>query len=81
MEICGRTSRLITPYSEWNFILCPPFLSNRERTTEAQSLTGWELTGYDDSHWENAVFPFRPAKMLPMKSPWNLATRPILDLP
>lgn len=76
-----ETSRQIIPYSEWNFILGPPFLSNHERTAEDQELTGWELPGYDDSKWENAIFPFRPAKMLPMTSPWKLAPRPIPALP
>ncbi|CEO59503.1 hypothetical protein PMG11_04177 [Penicillium brasilianum] len=76
-----ETSRQIIPYSEWNFILGPPFLSNHERLAEAQELTEWELPGYDDSRWENAIFPFHPAKMLPMTSPWKLAPRPIPALP
>ncbi|KAF3397994.1 hypothetical protein F1880_006433 [Penicillium rolfsii] len=74
-------SRQIIPYSEWNFILGPPFLSNHERTAEAPELTGWELPGFDDSNWENAIFSYRPAKMLPMTSPWKLAPRPIPALP
>lgn len=76
-----ETSRQIIPYSEWNYILGPPFLSNHERVAEAQELTGWELPGYDDSNWVRAIFPFRPAKMLPMTSPWKLAPRPIPALP
>ena len=76
-----ETSRQIIPYSEWNYILGPPFLSNQERTTEAPELTGWELPGYDDSTWEEAILPFRPAKMLPMTSPWKLSARPIPLLP
>lgn len=76
-----ETSRQTVPYSEWNFILGPPFLSNHERTAEAPELTGWEVSGFDDSNWENAIFPFRPAKMLPMTSPWKLTPRPIPALP
>ncbi|KAJ5108303.1 hypothetical protein N7456_004978 [Penicillium angulare] len=76
-----ETCRQIMPYSEWNFILGPPFLSNHERMTEAQQLTGWEIPGYDDSTWDTAVLAFRPAKMLPMTSPWKLTPRPIPLLP
>ena len=76
-----ETSRQIIPHSEWNFILGPPFLSNNERVEEALQLSGWNLPGFDDSGWENAILQFRPVKMLPMVSPWKLAPRPIPALP
>ncbi|KAJ5319513.1 uncharacterized protein N7506_012217 [Penicillium brevicompactum] len=77
----GETSRRIIPHSEWNYILGPPFMSNNERVTEAKYISGWELTAFDDSTWEHAVPAFRPAKMLPMQSPWKLTQRPIPMLP
>ncbi|CAG8045264.1 unnamed protein product [Penicillium olsonii] len=76
-----ETSRRIIPHAEWNYILGPPFMSNNERVSEDRSLSGWRLSGFDDSNWENAVSAFRPAKMLPMLSPWKLTERTIPVLP
>ncbi|GLA20476.1 hypothetical protein AnigIFM62618_009050 [Aspergillus niger] len=71
----------IIPQTEWNYLLGPPFLSNNERVEEDQTITGWQMPGYDDAAWDRAVFQSNAVKMLPMVSPWKLAPRPIPDLP
>ncbi|RAK88100.1 alpha-L-rhamnosidase [Aspergillus costaricaensis CBS 115574] len=71
----------IIPQTEWNYLLGPPFLSNNERAEEDQTITGWQMPGYDDATWDKAVFQSNAVKMLPIVSPWKLAPRPIPDLP
>ncbi|KAI3071539.1 CAZyme family CBM67 and GH78 [Aspergillus niger] len=71
----------IIPQTEWNYLLGPPFLSNNERVEEDQTITGWQMPGYDDAEWDKAVFQSNAVKMLPMVSPWKLTPRPIPDLP
>ncbi|OJJ67842.1 hypothetical protein ASPBRDRAFT_47343 [Aspergillus brasiliensis CBS 101740] len=71
----------IIPQTEWNYLLGPPFLSNNERVEEDPSLTGWQLPGYDDAAWDQAVVQSNAVKMLPMMSPWKLTPRPIPELP
>ncbi|OJJ48646.1 hypothetical protein ASPZODRAFT_130749 [Penicilliopsis zonata CBS 506.65] len=77
-----ETSRQIVPYSEWNYILGPPFTANNERVIEAApSMTDWTLPGFSDSAWSNAVLQLTATKMLPIQSPWKLSPRPFPALP
>ncbi|KAJ5653665.1 hypothetical protein N7490_000668 [Penicillium lividum] len=76
-----ETSRKIIPHSEWNYLLGPPFMSNNERVAEAKALSGWKQAAFDETTWQDAVFQFRPVKMLPIQCPWKLEPRPIPELP
>jgi alpha-L-rhamnosidase len=80
-KTCEDISTVIAPYSDWNYLLGPPFMSNNEIINEEFIVHDWKSAEFDDSRWENAIIISMAEKMLPAMNPWTLAPRPIPMLP
>ncbi|QDS72372.1 hypothetical protein FKW77_008344 [Venturia effusa] len=75
------TSTVLVPYSEWNYLLGPPFMANSERIYGDFIDQNWHASDLDESLWKPAVSQSLEVKMLPVLNPWKLAPRPIPALP